>query len=73
MKITFSEDEMMNFYDSADVFLLNFIKTIAETMDENDYDNIHQLIEDYDTFNWFNELVEMADIFRQFGIEIIEG
>ena len=73
MQITFSEDEMMNFYDSADRFLLSFIKDVADVMDTYNYDNIHQLIKDYDTFDWFDEKVKMADIFHQFGIEIIEG
>ncbi len=70
MKITFSEDEIMNFYDSADAFLLSFIKDIADVMDTYNYDNIHQLIKDYHTFDWFDELEQIADIFRQFGIEI---
>ena len=72
MKITFSEDEMINFYKSADAFLLDFIKIISNIMDEYNYDYIHQLIEDYDKFDWFDEIEKIADIFRQCGIEIGE-
>lgn len=70
MKITFSENELINFYKSADAFLHDFIKTIGNLMDEYNYDYIHQLLEDYNEFDWYDEIEKIENIFRQFGIEI---
>lgn len=72
MKITFSENELIDFYDSADAFLRDFIKTIGNLMEEYNYDYIHQLLEDYNEFDWYDEIEKIENIFRQFGIEIEE-